>query len=98
MFTATITQAKNQLSALIDRVRTGESVLIVDRGIPVARLESAIGTSDDADGKVARLERAGLAQAGRGQLPREILTTPPPRPRKGADAVRVLLDERRTGR
>ena len=39
MKTATITEAKNGLSALIDRVRAGESVLILDRGVPIARIE-----------------------------------------------------------
>ena len=36
---ASITEAKNNLSALIDRVKGGSPVLIVDRGRPVARLE-----------------------------------------------------------
>jgi prevent-host-death family protein len=34
-----ITEAKNNLSALVDRLRGGSSILIVDRGQPVARLE-----------------------------------------------------------
>ena len=33
-----ITEAKNNLSALIDRVRRGETVLICDRNRPVARM------------------------------------------------------------
>ena len=45
MKTATITQAKNGLSALIDRVRAGESILILDRGTPVARLEPVVGAA-----------------------------------------------------
>ena len=36
---ASITEAKNHLSALIDGLKGGSSVLIVDRGRPVARLE-----------------------------------------------------------
>ena len=36
---ASITEAKNGLSALIDGLRHGAGVLIVDRGRPVARLE-----------------------------------------------------------
>ena len=44
MKTATIPEAKNRLSALIDRVRHGETVIITDRGRPVARLESEPGT------------------------------------------------------
>ena len=39
MKTATITQTKNQLSLLIDAVKQGETVIILDRNIPVARLE-----------------------------------------------------------
>ena len=36
---ASITEAKNRLSALIDGLKRGSPVLIVDRGRPVARLE-----------------------------------------------------------
>jgi prevent-host-death family protein len=95
MVTATITEAKNQLSALIDRVRGGESVLILDRGIPVARLESAIG---DGDGKIARLERAGVVRAARNPPATELLSRTPPSPRPGVSAVDALLEERRGGR
>lgn len=98
MLVATITEAKNQLSALIDRVRGGESVLIVDRGIPVARLESAVGGDLDADGKIARLERAGAVRAARKPPATQVLSRTPPSPRHGASAVRALLDERRAGR
>jgi prevent-host-death family protein len=95
---ATVTEAKNQLSALIDQVKTGESILILDRGIPVARLESAIPAIDD-DGRIARLQRAGVVRAARdpGGVS-EMLHTEPPRPRKGASVVAALLEERRAGR
>jgi prevent-host-death family protein len=98
MLVATITEAKNTLSALIDRVRGGESVLIVDRGIPVARLESAVGGDVDAGGKIARLERAGAVRAARKSPASELLSEPPPDLRRGASAVGVLLGERRSGR
>ena len=49
MKTATITEAKNGLSAHIDRVRAGESVLLLDRGVPIARIEP-IAASADATG------------------------------------------------
>ena len=39
MKTATISETKNGLSALLDRVRHGESILITDRNQPIARLE-----------------------------------------------------------
>ena len=58
---ASITEAKNNLSALIDRVKNGASILIVDRGRPVARLEPVRGAeSDDDDGRLARLVRDGV--------------------------------------
>ncbi|MGC1412982.1 MAG: type II toxin-antitoxin system Phd/YefM family antitoxin [Acetobacteraceae bacterium] len=44
---ASITEAKNSLSALIDGLRAGSPVLIVDRGRPVARLEPVTGSAQD---------------------------------------------------
>ncbi len=98
MLVATITEAKNRLSALIDHVRAGDSVLILDRGIPVARLESAVSTVPDADGRLARLQRQGAVRPARGSTARDLLSETPPSPRSGASAVRALLDERRAGR
>ncbi len=97
MKTASITEAKNQLSALLDRVRTGESVLILDRGIPVARLEPVVGT-DDADARVARLERAGILKRGTGKIALHEILRPGPALPPGVSAVEALLEERRTGR
>ena len=98
MLVATITEAKNRLSALIDHVRGGESVLIVDRGIPVARLESAVSTEADDGGRIARLERQGALRAARKPPATELLLQAPPSPRGGASAVQALLEERREGR
>lgn len=98
MVVATITEAKNSLSALIDRVRGGESVLIVDRGIPVARLESAVGSDPDGSGRLARLARAGVVRAAEKAPAAEMLSTAPPSLRAGASALDALLDERRSGR
>jgi len=98
MFVATVSEAKNGLSALIDRARAGESVLILDRGIPVARLESAITGKEDRGGRIARLERAGVVRAGRAQPDGHLLSRRAPRPRSGASGVRALLAERDEGR
>jgi prevent-host-death family protein len=98
MVVATITEAKNGLSALIDQVRAGESVLIMDRGTPVARLESAIRASPDAEGRIARLERAGAIRAALQPPVAKLLTTRPPSLRDSTSAVSVLIEERREGR
>ena len=97
MKTATITQAKNGLSALIDRVKGGESILILDRGTPVARLEP-ITNGDDGDGRAARLERAGLARRGVAAAPVDLILQPGPAVPLGASVLDALLEERRTGR
>lgn len=98
MLVATVTEAKNRLSALIDRVRGGESVLIVDRGTPVARLESAIGADTDPDGRIARLQRAGAVRPARKPPAAAVLTSSPPDSARGASAASALLDERHSGR
>jgi prevent-host-death family protein len=96
---ASITEAKNNLSALIDGLKNGSSVLIVDRGRPVARLEPV--TTDleaDVGGRLSRLVREGIVRPGRGAPAKALFTTAPPRPRAGASAVQALLQERREGR
>ena len=95
---ASITEAKNSLSALIDRVKGGASVLIVDRGRPVARLEPVGGAGADAGARFDQLVRDGIVRPGRGRMPRALIATAPPRPTNSTSAVRVLLDERRDGR
>lgn len=96
---ASITEAKNGLSALLDRVRGGETVIIEDRGRPVARLESVLsGGPVDADGRFARLERSGLARRPAAALPPHLLTTAPPTPRAGVRASDLVVAERRDSR
>lgn len=95
MRTATITEAKNGLSALIDHVRGGESVLILDRGVPVARLESAVGS--DGGGRLARLERSGTVRPAREPMT-DVLYRDPPQTRTGTDAVAALIADRRESR
>lgn len=100
MSIATISETKNSLSALLDRVRSGETVLITDRSRPVARLEPITTARDPGpdEGRLARLERAGIIRRARHGRLDEILRVPPPAPKAGADVLGVLLDERRTGR
>jgi prevent-host-death family protein len=91
---ATLTETKNNLRALVDQVQQGETILILDRGRPVARLESVLGEVDDPEGRLARLERQGLLRRGSAPLPREILMAKPSTPSEGASALEALLAER----
>jgi prevent-host-death family protein len=94
---ATITEAKNGLSALIDRVKAGESILITERGVPVARLEPAdASTSTDDDGRLARLERVGIITRGSGDY-RAFLDRSPIETMDGRGIVDLVLEERESG-
>jgi prevent-host-death family protein len=95
---ASITEAKNNFSALIDKVKAGSPVLIVDRGRPVARLEPVNQIGADDDHRLARLVRDGVLRPARRAPAREIAAGKPVRSRKGTSIVRALLDERRRGR
>ena len=96
---ATLTETKNNLSALIDQVRHGESLLILDRGVPVARVESVARSVPSAGGRLARLERLGLVIRASGELrPARILEEAPPLPEGGASALAALVAERESGR
>ena len=94
-----ITEAKNGLSALIDGLKGGSRVLIVDRGRPVACLEAVTsGDNDEQGGRLARLVREGVVRPGRAALPRSLFSDQPHRPEADASVVAALLAERREGR
>jgi len=92
-----ISEAKNQLSALLDRVRRGQTVVIEDRGVPVARLEG-LTSSRNPEGRLERLARDGVITLPAGSLPASFFKTALPRPRRGPSASEILIDERRDGR
>ncbi len=96
MKATTLTETKNQLSVPIDQVRHGGTILILDRGRPVARWSSVL--ADDAtasDGRVARLERQGFLRRGTVSKSPDLFREPRPRPRKGTSILEALLEERR---
>jgi prevent-host-death family protein len=98
MKTATLTETKNNLSALIDKVRHGETIVVLDRGRPVARIESAVSESASAEDRLSRLERQGVVRRGSAVAAGEILSQAPPKPKAGASALEALLEERESGR
>ena len=90
-----ISEAKNNLSRLIDVVKRGESVLIFERNTPVARLEP-VGPGIEGDrGRIAELVKRGVVAPPRRRLDVDgFLGRKMVRPAAGASAVRVLLEER----
>ncbi len=97
---ASITEAKNNLSALIDSLKGGSPVLIVDRGRPVARLEPVTsgGVAAEDDSRLAGLVRDGIVRPARAVVPKSLFASKLPRPGKRGSGLRALLDDRRTGR
>jgi len=95
---ASVTEAKNNLSALIDGLKGGSPVLIVDRGRPVARLEPVTGLEAEPGGRLSRLVRSGIVRPRREAPPRTLFSDQPPHAKAGASALEALLDERRQGR
>jgi|SRR5579885_610355 prevent-host-death family protein len=87
-------QAKNELRALLDRVKAGERILITDRGVPVAALEPVVRRGE-AGGRLERLARAGLLR--RATAPSSDLLEPLPRavPTEPVSVVDALINERR---
>lgn len=92
---ATISELKNQLSAYLKKVRAGQSILILDRDQPVARLERVV-SGELLDDPFARLERAGLVRAPSTPVPVKALRATPAKARRAV--TQALVDERREGR
>ena len=92
---ATISELKNHLSAYLKEVQSGETILVLERDQPVARIERVEAESHP-EGLLARLERAGLLRRGTGRMPMKMLRSAPP---KSKDSVlKALLLEREEGR
>jgi prevent-host-death family protein len=86
--TAAVTELKNRLSHYLRLVARGETVTILDRGRPVARLVRM----ETGDAETEALVTAGLARPPLAPLPKDFLTRPLPRP--GASVEEALLDDR----
>jgi antitoxin (DNA-binding transcriptional repressor) of toxin-antitoxin stability system len=99
MKVASISQPKNQLSALIAAVKQSETVLTMDRDRPVARVEP-VGNSDwdDSEGRLARLERSGVLKRAKGPPALDILDERRSTPKEGVSVLAALLEEREAGR
>ena len=90
---ANVSELKNQLSRYLDYVRQGETVIVLDRKIPVAELRPI--SQETATGKLALLERKGVIRRHTGRLPQKFFTEP--LGGKRARVLKALLEEREKG-
>ena len=99
MIRATISEVKDGMSAYLRRVKSGESVLVLERRTPIARIVPVGLDSDgggegdrvDSEAKLARLEQAGIVVRRGTGSPLDVLG-PPLRP--GAGVLEALLEGR----
>ena len=90
METANISKLKDKLSAYLKKVQAGETVIVLDRNRPIARIERIEG-AEDMDPRVARLVAKGILRPARKRLPPDFFDGPPI-PVTGV--LQALLDER----
>ncbi len=96
---ANISYTRNHLSEILARVKEGESILILDRTQPVARLEPATASPrGEADG-IADLVRRGLVKPARERINSKALGAMPlPSIHGSGDILNALMADRENGR
>ncbi len=98
MKVANIAELKNKLSAYLDLVKAGETILIMDRNKPIARIEPTSAQDSLAD-HLNDLEKRGLLRRGK-PLKDEFnpLLRPPIQLPEGVSLLEALLAEREENR
>jgi len=96
MKNATISRLRDSLSEYLARVRHGETVIVFDRDVPIARIEP-IGAAAALPGWLREAEKRGVVRPPRSRRAARI-PLPPPGQRKPARVLDALLEERRGGR
>jgi len=86
---------KAKLSEYLSRARAGESVVVTDRGRPVARL-GPLGGEAALEGREAELARAGLIRRPTGSLDPNWLAGERPHDPEGR-SLEMVLEERAEG-
>ncbi len=92
-----VSVAKNRLSALLREVKAGASIVITDRGVPVARLVP-VGPTRGLGPRAIDLAQQGLLTLPDRPPSDRWLSGPRPALPPGASAVAALLEERDSGR
>ena len=96
MKTAAISELKARLSEYLTIVKSGDDILITDRGNPVALL-TPISREIKGKKSLVNMERQGLIKLGKGKLPKDFWSMPKAGDPKGL-VLRALIEERESGR
>lgn len=88
-----VTDLKNKLSEYLRLVKKGETVEIVERNVPIARIEGVTRARNSRLVDIADLERRGILKRPLEAWDPEFLKNRPPTPCK-VDVVKVLIEQR----
>jgi prevent-host-death family protein len=86
-----VTDLKNKLSQYLRLVKEGETIEVMERSVPIARLQGIPKAGGD-DAHLDRLVRDGIVSKAR-RKPDRTLVKEPPIPSSG-DIVEALIQER----
>ena len=97
MKSASISELKASLSAYLQAIRSGEQVIITDRGRAFAKIVALDEADTAVPSHLHELQRAGVATIGSGLLDDDFWNLPLPEDETGA-ALKALLEEREQSR
>jgi prevent-host-death family protein len=94
---ANVAELKNRLSHYLSRVKRGETVLVMERATPIARIVPAAPpsqmSSDETEAWLKRLETNGVLRLGARKGLQGVIGNVPPG-RRPVGAVKTLLEDR----
>ncbi len=97
MKSAAIAELKASLSRYLAAVKSGEELLVIERGKPIAKLVPLPPSVQPEGDRLRRMEARGLVRVGQGKLPRGLWRAPRPADPK-AEVRKALISERDTSR
>lgn len=96
MKTTTVSKLKASLNEYLRQVKTGEEVVVTERGRPIARLVPAL-SGEPLSEHLVKMEQQGLLTRGSGKLPKDFWDLPRPKDPSGL-VMKAVLREREEGR
>ncbi len=96
MKTTTVSKLKASLNEYLRQVKTGEEVLVTERGRPIAKLVPAL-PDESLSEHLVEMEQQGLLTRGSGKLLEDFWELPRPKDPSGL-VMKAVLQEREEGR
>lgn len=97
MQTAAVSELKASASEYLAKVRSGEEILITDRGNPIAKIIPLRRNADNLNARMSQLERTGMIKIGTGAITDDFWASPRPQDTQG-QALAAIIAERMDGR